>query len=411
MDFLEQARAARSASFDLACLNRGCKDEALHAMADALLAASGDVLAANTADVARAREYSPAMIDRLRLDEGRVRGMAQGLRDLAQLPDPVGDVVRGWLLPNGVTIRQVRVPLGVLGIIYEARPNVTADAAGIALKSGNAVLLRGSSSAIDSNRAIVAALRRGLDRQGIVPDAVQLVEGGREVTAEMMTARGLIDVLIPRGGAGLINAVVAGASVPVIETGTGNCHLYVDEHADQEVALDILLNAKTQRPSVCNAVETLLVHSRIADEFVPRALEALAEAGVRVHGGDDVARYSSSVIAAGPDEFAAEYLSLDIAVRVVADLEAAVAHIRQYTTGHSETIVSENRKSISRFVSAVDAAAVLVNASSRFVDGGEFGFGAEIGISTQKLHARGPMALPEMTSTKFIVEGSGQIRG
>ncbi|RRD47771.1 glutamate-5-semialdehyde dehydrogenase [Tessaracoccus sp. OH4464_COT-324] len=411
MDFLEQARAARSASFDLACLNRGCKDEALHAMADALLAASGDVLAANTADVARAREYSPAMIDRLRLDEGRVRGMAQGLRDLAQLPDPVGDVVRGWLLPNGVTIRQVRVPLGVLGIIYEARPNVTADAAGIALKSGNAVLLRGSSSAIDSNRAIVAALRRGLDRQGIVPDAVQLVEGGREVTAEMMTARGLVDVLIPRGGAGLINAVVAGASVPVIETGTGNCHLYVDEHADQEVALDILLNAKTQRPSVCNAVETLLVHSRIADEFVPRALEALAEAGVRVHGGDDVARYSSSVIAAGPDEFAAEYLSLDIAVRVVADLEAAVAHIRQYTTGHSETIVSENRKSISRFVSAVDAAAVLVNASSRFVDGGEFGFGAEIGISTQKLHARGPMALPEMTSTKFIVEGSGQIRG
>lgn len=411
MDFLEQARAARSASFDLACLNRGCKDEALHAMADALLAASGDVLAANTADVARAREYSPAMIDRLRLDEGRVRGMAQGLRDLAQLPDPVGDVVRGWLLPNGVTIRQVRVPLGVLGIIYEARPNVTADAAGIALKSGNAVLLRGSSSAIDSNRAIVAALRRGLGRQGIVPDAVQLVEGGREVTAEMMTARGLIDVLIPRGGAGLINAVVAGASVPVIETGTGNCHLYVDEHADQEVALDILLNAKTQRPSVCNAVETLLVHSRIADEFVPRALEALAEAGVRVHGGDDVARYSSSVIAAGPDEFAAEYLSLDIAVRVVADLEAAVAHIRQYTTGHSETIVSENRKSISRFVSAVDAAAVLVNASSRFVDGGEFGFGAEIGISTQKLHARGPMALPEMTSTKFIVEGSGHIRG
>lgn len=411
MDFLEQARAARSASFDLACLNRGRKDDALHAMADALLAASGDVLAANAADVARASEYSPAMIDRLRLDEGRVRAMAQGLRDLAQLPDPVGDVVRGWRLPNGVAIRQVRVPLGVLGIIYEARPNVTADAAGIALKSGNAVLLRGSSSAIDSNRAIVAALRTGLDRQGIIPDAVQLVEGGREVTSEMMTARSLIDVLIPRGGAGLINAVVAGASVPVIETGTGNCHLYIDEHADQQIALNILLNAKTQRPSVCNAVETLLVHSRIADEFLPRALEALVEAGVRAHGGDDVARYSSSVIAAGPDEFEAEYLSLDIAVRVVADLEAAVAHIRQYTTGHSETIVSENRKSISRFVSAVDAAAVLVNASSRFVDGGEFGFGAEIGISTQKLHARGPMALPEMTSTKFIVEGSGQIRG
>lgn len=412
MTFQDQGLAARRASFSLATLDRASKDAALHEMADALLDAKQELLDANARDVDRARQQgtAQAMLDRLSLSDARIDAMAAGLRQLAALPDPVGDVVRGWKLPNGVSVRQVRVPLGVLGIIYEARPNVTADAAGIALKSGNAVLLRGSSSALESNRVTVAALRRGLEAAGITPDAVHLVEGSREITSEMMTARGIVDVLIPRGGAGLINAVVEGATVPVIATGTGNCHLYVDATADQDMALEILLNAKTQRPSVCNAVETLLVHADIADEFLPTALAALTDAGVTVHGGEEVRRYSSDVVPATDEDFDTEYLALDIAVKVVGSVDEAVEHIRQHTTGHSEAIISESRRAIAAFVGGVDAAAVLVNASSRFVDGGEFGFGAEIGISTQKLHARGPMALPEMTSTKYIVEGSGQIR-
>lgn len=412
MSFMDQAVAARRAAQELATLDRATKDRALHAMADALAAAEAELIAANEADVARAREAGTeeSIVDRLKLTPARVAAMVQGLRDLAALPDPVGDVVRGWRLPNGVSVRQVRVPLGVLGIIYEARPNVTADAAGIALKSGNAALLRGSSSALESNRVTVRALRKGLEAAGVTPDAVHLVEGGREVTTEMMTARGYIDVLIPRGGAGLINAVVNGSTVPVIETGTGNCHVFVDAGADQAKALDILLNAKTQRPSVCNAAETLLVHRDIADEFLPRAFEALRGAGVTVHGGDDVRRFSDEVVPATPDEFDGEYLSLDLAAKVVDSIEEAIDHIRAHTTGHSETIVTESRDSIARFTSEIDAAAVLVNASSRFVDGGEFGFGAEIGISTQKLHSRGPMGLPEMTSTKYIIEGSGQTR-
>lgn len=412
MTFQDQGLAARRASFSLATLDRASKDAALHEMADAILDSKQELLDANARDVDRARQQgtAQAMLDRLALSEARIDAMAAGLRQLAALPDPVGDVVRGWKLPNGVSVSQVRVPLGVLGIIYEARPNVTADAAGIALKSGNAVLLRGSSSALESNRVTVAALRRGLEAAGITPDAVHLVEGGREITSEMMTARGIVDVLIPRGGAGLINAVVEGATVPVIATGTGNCHLYVDAAADQRMALEILLNAKTQRPSVCNAVETLLVHADIADEFLPTALAALADAGVTVHGGEEVRRFASDVVPATDEDFDTEYLALDIAVKVVGSVDEAVEHIRAHTTGHSETIVSESRRAIAAFVGGVDAAVVLVNASSRFVDGGEFGFGAEIGISTQKLHARGPMALPEMTSTKYIVEGSGQIR-
>ncbi len=301
--------------------------------------------------------------------------------------------------------------MGVLGIIYESRPNVTADAAGIALKSGNAALLRGSSSAIESNRVTVRALRSGLEHAGLTPEAVHLVEGGREVTGEMMTARGYVDVLIPRGGAGLINAVVTGSTVPVIETGTGNCHLYIDASADVDMALDILLNAKVQRPSVCNAAETLLVHKDIADAFLPRALDALRKEGVIVHGDDDIARFGEDVVPTKEGEFDAEYLSLDLAARVVDDIDEAIEHIRSHTTGHSETIVTESKSAVDRFTGAIDAAAVLVNVSSRFVDGGEFGFGAEIGISTQKLHARGPMGLAEMTSTKYIVEGSGQTRG
>ena len=409
--FFAQAARAKDAARVLATLNRAAKDAALHAMADALLAATDEVLAANELDVAAAREAgtSDSLIDRLSLNPGRVAGMADGLRALAALADPVGDVVRGWTNPNGVRVRQLRVPLGVVGIIYEARPNVTADAAGICLKSGNAALLRGSSSTLNSNRAVTAALHAGLEAAGLPADAVQLVEGGREVTDQMMAARGYLDVLIPRGGAGLINAVVNSSKVPVIETGTGNCHLFVDATGDVEMAVDILRNAKTQRPSVCNAVETLLVHADIADRFLPVALAAMKEAGVTVHGAPEVAAYEG-VVPAGPDEFDGEYLSLDLAAKVVGSLDEAIDHIRRHTTGHSETIVTEDRRAAERFTAEVDAAAVLVNASSRFVDGGEFGFGAEIGISTQKLHARGPMGLAEMTSTKYVMEGDGQTR-
>ncbi|QIK71110.1 glutamate-5-semialdehyde dehydrogenase [Propioniciclava coleopterorum] len=412
MEFLEQAQRARAAARALATASRGRKDAALAAMAQHLLDAADTVLAANALDVTAAQEAGTeaSLIDRLRLTPERVAGMASGLVDLAGLADPVGDVVRGWTNPNGVQVRQVRVPFGVVGIIYEARPNVTADAAGIALKSGNAALLRGSSSALHSNRAIIEALRAGIATTDLPVDAVQLVEGGREVTADMMAARGLIDVLIPRGGAGLINAVVEGAKVPVIETGTGNCHLFVDASADPDMALEILLNAKTQRPSVCNALETLLVHADIAPSFLPRALAELECAGVTVHGAPDVAAFSERIVPAGPDEFDAEYLTLDLACAIVPDLDAALDHIAGHTTGHSETIVTADLANADRFTAEVDAAAVLVNASSRFVDGGEFGFGAEIGISTQKLHARGPMALTEMTSTKYVVTGRGQTR-
>lgn len=411
-EVVELARAARVAARQLAVIDRAHKDAALHAMADALAAAADEVLAANASDVARARAAgtSEALIDRLSLTQPRIDGMVAGLRSLASLPDPIGEVVRGWQLANGVHIDQVRVPLGVIGIIYEARPNVTADAAGICLKSGNASLLRGSSSAVDSNRAIVKALRAGLATAGLPQDAVALVEGGHETTTEMMQARGLIDVLIPRGGAGLINAVVTGSQVPVIETGTGNCHLFVDIAADQQMALGIILNAKTQRPSVCNALETLLVHRGVADQFVPMAVDALTDAGVTLHGDDASRSIDPRITPATDDEYDAEYLSLDLAVKVVDDLDAALTHIREHTTGHSETIITNDAVAQRRFVNEVDAAAVLVNASSRFVDGGEFGFGAEIGISTQKTHARGPMALPEMTSTKYVVTGSGQVR-
>ena len=412
MTFVEQAQRAKIASRSLALLSRAQKDAALHAMADALAATAEAVLDANGRDVSAAREAgtSEALVDRLTLTPARIDGMVAGLRSLAALPDPVGDVVTGWTNPNGVRVRQVRVPLGVVGIIYEARPNVTADAAGICLKSGNAALLRGSSSALNSNRAVVVALREGLAASGVPEDAVQLVEGDRSVTGEMMAARGLVDVLIPRGGAGLINAVVEGSKVPVIETGTGNCHLFVDASADQDMAIDIMLNAKVQRPSVCNALETLLVHADVASSFLPRALAALTDAGVTVHGTPAVAAYSSAVEPATPEEFDDEYLSLDLACDIVDSLDDAIAHIRVHSTGHSETIVTNDRRSAERFADEVDAAAVLVNASSRFVDGGEFGFGAEIGISTQKLHARGPMGLAEMTSTKYIVDGAGQTR-
>jgi glutamate-5-semialdehyde dehydrogenase len=407
----EQAEKARTAALTLSSATRASKDAALLAMADSLAKSETAILEANERDVERAEANgtSKALIDRLRLTPDRITGMVEGLRELAALPDPVGDVVRGWTNANGIQVRQVRVPFGVVGIIYEARPNVTADAAGICLKSGNAVLLRGSSSAAASNAAIVEALQAGLVDAGLPAEAIQVVPGPREVTNELMAARGLVDVLIPRGGAGLIDNVVRNSQVPVIETGVGNCHLFVDAAADEQMALDILINAKTQRPSVCNAVETLLVHVDIADSFVPKALQTLAAHQVTVHGDSRVAAYGD-VVPAQEQDFAEEYLSLDIAMAIVDSLDAALHHIRRYSTGHSETIITDSQTAAARFAADIDAAAVLVNASSRFVDGGEFGFGAEIGISTQKLHARGPMGLPEMTSTKYVVTGSGQVR-
>jgi glutamate-5-semialdehyde dehydrogenase len=410
----EAARRARAASIDLAVRSRAEKDAALRAMADALETATAEICAANDADVARARDAgtTEAMIDRLRLDPPRVAAMAAGLRDVAGLPDPVGEVVRGSTLPNGLELRQIRVPFGVVGIIYEGRPNVTADAAGLAVKSGNAALLRGSSSAKGSNTAIVAALRDGIAAAGLPMDAVQLVPGdSHDAVKHLMRARGLVDVLIPRGGASLIRSVVEESTVPVIETGVGNCHVYVDAAADLDVAERILVNAKAQRPSVCNAAETVLVHADVAAAFVPRAVAALRAAGVTVHGDPECVRLGGSeVVPATAEDWDTEYLSLDIAAAVVGSLEAAITHIREHGSGHTEAIVTGSQQAARRFVAAVDAAAVIVNASTRFTDGGEFGFGAEIGISTQKLHARGPMGLPELTSTKYVVTGDGQIR-
>ena len=411
-EVLAVARRARTASRALAVATRGQKDAALHAMADGLGAAGGTVLDANAEDLARAAVAGTpdSLVDRLRLTDDRVAAMAQGLRDVAGLPDPVGEVIRGSTLANGLELRQVRVPFGVVGMIYEARPNVTADAAGICLKSGNAVLLRGSSSARSSNAAILDVLRAGVERSGLPADVVQLVPGdGHDSVKELMRARGLVDVLIPRGGAGLIRSVVEESTVPVIETGVGNCHVYVDAAADLERALAIVLNAKTQRTSVCNAAESLLVHAAVADAFLPVVVPALQEAGVTVHGDERFAAYDG-VEPAGDDDWGREYLSLDISAAVVPDLEAAIEHVHRHSSGHSDAIVTADQSAARRFVAAVDSAAVLVNASTRFTDGAEFGFGAEIGISTQKLHARGPMGLPEMTSTKYVVTGDGHTR-
>jgi glutamate-5-semialdehyde dehydrogenase len=406
------AERSREASHVLALATRAQKDAALRRMADALVQRSDDILRANADDVDRAEKLGTDanIIDRLRLDEARIDAMAQGLRDVADLPDPVGEVVRGSTLANGLELRQVRVPFGVVGIIYEARPNVTADAAGICLKSGNAALLRGSSTARASNHWIVTVLRTAIAEAGLPADAVQMVPGeGHEGAKVLMRARGLVDVLIPRGGAGLIRSVVEESTVPVIETGVGNCHVYVDRAADLDKALRIVVNAKTHRTSVCNAAESLLVHRDIADDFLPAVIDALTGEGVTIHGDAAFAEYDGVVPATGED-FAQEYLSLDISAAVVDDLEAAIRHIRRYSSQHSDAIVTEDQSAARRFTAAVDSAVVLVNASTRFTDGGEFGFGAEIGISTQKLHARGPMGLPEMTSTKYIVTGDGHVR-
>jgi glutamate-5-semialdehyde dehydrogenase len=413
MSVNEQAQRAREAATALGTATRATKDAALLAMADALLARTPEILTANAADVAAAREggLTAAMVDRLSLTEGRVAAMAEALRQMAALPDPVGEVVRGSTLPNGLELRQIRVPFGVVGIVYEGRPNVTVDAAGICLKSGNAALLRGSSSAARSNAALTAVLRDAVEATGLPADAVQLLDAStRDSVKELMRARGLVDVLIPRGGASLIKAVVEESTVPVIETGVGNCHVYVDAAADLDKALAVVINSKTQRLSTCNTAESLLVHAAVADAFLPRMLAAFAEAGVTVHGDDRVAAHSDAVVPATEEDFATEYLSADISAAVVDSLPDAVRHIRRYGTQHTEAIVTESVAAAREFVSHVDAAAVMVNASTRFTDGGEFGFGAEIGISTQKLHARGPMGLPELTSTKYVVTGDAHLR-
>ncbi len=411
-EVLEVARRARTAAAGLAPLPRGVKDAALHAMADAIVARQGEVLAANAEDVAAARATGTpeAQVDRLALTATRVQAMADGLRHVAGLPDPVGEVVRGSTLANGLELRQVRVPLGVVGIVYEARPNVTADAAGLCVKSGNAVLLRGSASAYRSNTVLVQVLAAAATAAGLPVDSVQLVPGtDRASVTELMQARGLVDVLIPRGGAGLISAVVAGSQVPVIETGVGNCTVYVDAEADLDMAVAIVVDAKTTRPSVCNAAETLLVHAAVAAEFLPRAEKALE--GVRLHADARASEHLVDSVLARDDDWAAEYLSLDLAVGVVDSLEAATDHIRRWGSGHTEAIVTRSVQAARRFISRLDSAAVMVNASTRFTDGGEFGFGAEIGISTQKLHARGPMGLSELTSTTYVVTGDGHVRG
>ena len=413
----DTARRARLAAQELRVLTRDQKDSALLAMADALESHSATIVQENVADIDRARENgtSDALIDRLTLTADRIAAIAQALRDVAALPDPVGEVIRGYTLPNGLQVRQIRVPIGVVGMIYEARPNVTVDAAGLCLKSGNAALLRGSSSAMNSNRALAEAMRSALIGQGLNPDAVQLVPGdSHESVKHLMTARGLVDVLIPRGGESLIRSVVENSTVPVIETGVGNCHVYVDKDADIDKAVSLVVNSKAQRVSVCNAAETLLVHQDVADVFLPKALDALAQAGVRLHAEErfaDAARGGAcEVVEATDEDWAAEYYSLDLAAALVDDIDQAIDHIRRWSSGHTEAIISDSQSAIAHFTSRIDSAAIMVNASTRFTDGGEFGFGAEIGISTQKLHARGPMGLPELTSTTYIVTGDGHIR-
>jgi glutamate-5-semialdehyde dehydrogenase len=410
---LEVCAAAKRAAPVLARTPTGRRDAALEAMAQALDGGHDPVLEANAQDLdnARAHGVATALLDRLTLTPARLDGIAAALRDLIALTDPVGQVVRGFTLPNGLEVRQVRVPLGVVAMVYEGRPNVTVDAAGLGIKSANAVVLRGSSTAIASNTALAGLLREALEREDLPADLVSLVpDTSRQSVKELGRARGLVDLLIPRGGAGLIQAVVTDSQVPVIETGVGNCHVYVDAAADLDKAQAIVRNAKVQRPSVCNAAETLLVHAHVAETFLPAVAEILRADGVTLVGDAEAQRLTAADPATDED-WDTEYLDLKLAVRVVDSLDEALSHIAEHGTLHTEAIVTENRSAARRFTSEIDAAAVMVNASTRFTDGGEFGFGAEIGISTQKLHARGPMGLTELTTTKYVVEGDGQVRG
>lgn len=408
---LERAKEASRAT---AALTSDDKERALEAIAVALEQNAVRIIEANDRDIARGREdgIGESLIDRLRLDEKRVAALASAVRQVAALPDPVGRVVGGHRMPNGVALEQVRVPFGVVGAIYEARPNVTVDIAALALRSGNAVVLRGGSAARDSNTVLVAIMRDALDGAGVTAEAIQTVDDfGRDGAKALMHGRGFIDVLVPRGSAALIETVVTESTVPVIETGAGNVHILLDETAPDDWARDIVVNAKVQRPSVCNAVETVLVHRQAAPRLIPLVASALQSEGVAIHGDDMVAGLVSNVIPATEEDWETEYLSLEIAMKVVDSLDEALAHIRTYSTGHTESIITTDSRNAERFLAEVDSAVVMVNASTRFTDGGEFGFGAEVGISTQKLHARGPMGLAELTSTKWLARGSGQTRG
>lgn len=411
---LAKAQAAKKAAAKLAVTGTAVKNAALLAMAAALEAKQAEILAANARDMqaAAAKGMKSSMLDRLKLTAERISSMADGLRQVAGLADPIGNVIDGKILPNGLQITKIRVPLGVIGIIYEARPNVTADAAGLCLKSGNAVILKGGSEAMESNKTVAAILAEAAEANGIPAGAIQFIDtSDRQAVTDLIHLNGLVDVVIPRGGAGLIQAVVRNASVPVIETGAGVCHTYVDKDADVDMAVKIAFNAKVQRPSVCNAMETLLVHKEIADKFLPAMLAVYNASGVEVRGDKAVQEYSGQVVPATEEDWSTEYGDLRLSVKVVDSIEEAMAHIAKFSTGHSECIVTNNYQAAQLFQRTVDAAAVYVNASTRFTDGNEFGFGAEIGISTQKLHARGPMALPELTSTKYLICGNGQVRG
>lgn len=408
-----KAQAAKQAAAKLAVTSTAVKNAALLAMAAALEAQQSEILAANERDMtaAAAKGMKSSMLDRLKLTAERISGMADGLRQVAGLADPVGNVIDGKTLPNGLHITKIRVPLGVIGIIYEARPNVTADAAGLCLKSGNAVILKGGSEAMESNKTVAAILAQAAEGAGIPAGSIQFIDtSDRQAVQDLIHMNGLVDVVIPRGGAGLIQAVVRNASVPVIETGAGVCHTYVDKDADVEMAMKIAFNAKVQRPSVCNAMETLLVHKDIADKFLPMMLMMYNSSAVEIRGDEAVQEYSGQVHPAMEEDWSTEYGDLRLSVKIVDSIEEAMAHIAKYGTGHSECIVTNNYQAAQLFQYTVDAAAVYVNASTRFTDGNEFGFGAEIGISTQKLHARGPMALPELTSTKYLINGNGQVR-
>lgn len=407
------ANDARAAAQQLRTATTSQKNAVLRAIADALEANTESIIAANEHDITagRARGMSDGLLDRLELTPERIASIANAVRTVVALPDPVGEVVTGATLDNGLRLIQKRVPMGVIGIIYEARPNVTVDAAVLALKAGSAVLLRGGSAAQHSNKVLVATMREAVAAEGFSADLIgSLDEYGHSGAVALMRARGKVDLVIPRGGASLIQTVVREALVPVIETGVGNVHVYVDQHANLDDALAIILNAKTQRVGVCNAAETLLVHGGVADEFLPRALRELQSKGVTIHGDERTATYAIGVVPATAEDWATEYLSLDLAVKVVADVDEAIAHIGAYSTGHTEAIVSDHAPTIEHFVANIDAAAIMVNASTRFTDGGEFGLGAEIGISTQKLHARGPMGLRELTTTTWIVTGDGHVR-
>jgi glutamate-5-semialdehyde dehydrogenase len=413
-EFTALLEAGRKASLALATAPTEVKNRALAAIARLLRTNVAEIVAANRLDLAAgaANGLGAGLLDRLTLDEGRITALARAVGDIEGLTDPVGEVVRGSSLPNGVKISQVRVPFGVVGVIYEARPNVTVDIAALALKSGNAAVLRGGSAAENSNRVLVHLIQQALVEAGLPAASVQTIDPfGRAGATRLMQARGLVDVLIPRGSAGLIQAVVTESTVPVIETGAGVVHIFLDASADLAWARDIVHNAKVQRPSVCNAVETVLVHEAAAARLLPTVLAKLTDSGVTIHGDETVRGLFPAALVATDEDWATEYMSLDLAVAVVPDLDAAIGHIRRYSTGHTESIITNDIINAERFLNEIDSAAVMVNASTRFTDGGEFGFGAEVGISTQKLHARGPMGLPELTSTKWIVRGTGHVRG